>query len=45
MTAKDLPSSEPDASYTYNLIGNPLTITQDVTLTLVWDALGRLTRP
>lgn len=43
MTAKDLPSSEPDASYTYNLIGNPLTITQDVTLTLVWDALGRLT--
>lgn len=43
ITAKNLPGSEPDGSYTYDLLGRALTITQSTTLTQSWDALGRLT--
>lgn len=43
VTAKTLPNSEPGASYTYDLLGHPLTATQDTTLAYGWDALGRMT--
>ena len=42
LTAKDLPGSEPDATYTYDLLNRMLTATQNsLVTTLTWDALGR----
>jgi RHS repeat-associated protein len=42
LVSKDLPGGEPDASYSYDLMGRPLTAIQDAqTLTSVYDALGR----
>lgn len=44
VTAKDLPGSNPDVAYTYDLTNKSLTIaTSAQTLTLGYDALGRLT--
>ncbi|THD38407.1 MAG: hypothetical protein E7773_01295, partial [Sphingomonas sp.] len=44
LTAKDLPGSELDVSYTYDLLGKPLTAaTSAQTVTLAYDALGRTT--
>lgn len=45
VTLKDLPGSEPDTGYGYDLLGRPLTVTQGTqTLTMAYDALGRLTQ-
>jgi RHS repeat-associated protein len=42
VTLKDLPASEVDVSFSYDLQGDPLSTTQgSSTLTHVWDALGR----
>ena len=42
VTAKDLPGSDPDVGYTYDLLGHMLTAaTASQTLTFTWDALGR----
>ncbi|MBX3564025.1 MAG: RHS repeat-associated core domain-containing protein [Sphingomonas sp.] len=44
LTAKDLPGSEPDVAYTYDLLGRPLTAaTASQTLTFGYDALSRNT--
>ncbi|WP_325540546.1 RHS repeat-associated core domain-containing protein [Sphingopyxis sp.] len=44
LTGKDLPGSEPDATYGYDLLGRPATAVQDgQTLSFVHDALGRKT--
>ncbi|HEX8308970.1 MAG TPA: hypothetical protein VF645_11205, partial [Allosphingosinicella sp.] len=41
-TSKDLPGSEPDAAYAYDLVGQLLSATQNgVTIGFTWDALGR----
>lgn len=43
VTLKDLPGTDPDASFTYNLLGQTLTATQaSQTLTSTYDALYRL---
>lgn len=43
VTAKNLPGTDPDIAYTYDLTGKPLTIaTSAQTVTLGYDALGRL---
>ena len=42
VTLKNLPGSEPDVSYTYDLLGRPLTATQSGNaLSFTYDALGR----
>jgi RHS repeat-associated protein len=44
LTSKDLPGTEPDASYAYDLLNRPTSVVQDAqTLTFVHDALGRKT--
>lgn len=44
MVSKNLPGSEPDATYGYNLLGLPLSAVQDgQTVTFTYDALGRKT--
>ncbi len=44
LVSKDLPGSEPDATYGYNLLGLPLSaVQQGQTLTFTYDALGRKT--
>lgn len=44
LVSKDLPGSEPDATYSYDLMNRPLGVTQDAqTLTFAYDALGRKT--
>lgn len=41
---KDLPGSEPDVTYAYDLMGRATGVTQSAqTLTFAQDALGRLT--
>ena len=43
VTAKDSPGSEPDSTYTYDLLGRLKTATRNsLTLTLSYDGLGRL---
>lgn len=39
---KTLPNGEPAATYTYDLVSHPLTVTQGTILSYGWDALGRL---
>ncbi|MFL6845525.1 MAG: RHS repeat-associated core domain-containing protein [Allosphingosinicella sp.] len=42
MTAKDLPGSEPDVAYTYDLLGHMISAaTSAQTLSFTYDALGR----
>jgi RHS repeat-associated protein len=42
LISKDMPGSEPDATYSYDLMNRPLNVSQDAqTLTFVYDALGR----
>ncbi len=42
LTAKDLPGTEPDVSYTYDNLGHMLTASQTGNaLSFTWDALGR----
>jgi len=44
MTAKDLPGSEPDAAYAFDLLGRMTSATQNsITNSFTWDALSRLT--
>ena len=44
MVSKDLPGGEPDATYSYDLLGQPVSAAQDgQTLAFVHDALGRRT--
>jgi RHS repeat-associated protein len=44
VTAKDLPGSEPDVSYTYDLLGRMISAaTSARTVSLTFDALGRVT--
>ena len=44
MITKDLPGSELDVAYSYDLLGEPLTVaTSAQTVTLGYDALGRNT--
>jgi RHS repeat-associated protein len=43
LTFKNLPGTDPDVAYTYDLFGRPLTLaTSAQSVTLAWDALGRL---
>lgn len=43
VTTKTFSSGETGATYSYDLLGHPLTATQNTTLTYTWDALGRMT--
>jgi RHS repeat-associated protein len=44
LTAKDLPGSEPDLAYAYDLVGRMTSAIQNsITNAFVWDALGRKT--
>jgi RHS repeat-associated protein len=44
LTAKDLPGSEPDATYAYDLVNRMTSAVQNsITNAMVWDALGRMT--
>jgi RHS repeat-associated protein len=42
MTLKDLPSSETDVMFSsYDLLGRLLSVSQNISITFTWDALGR----
>lgn len=43
LTAKDLPGTEPDATYAYDLLNRMTSATQNsITNSMTWDALGRM---